>query len=197
MKVIVITPESPRPELAKQLNAMALSSVFKIHVRFPELNEADTRAFLNELDETTLNKVVLHYHYQLANTLQLGGIHYPELYRLGEQAFEKNYPGSISSSFHFPESIDWFLLDYVFCSPIFPSISKENHFPDHKLKQWQLAIEEDPDTPAIALGGVCPDQFKVIKDAGFQGVGLLGHIWFQDDPVAELANCIQLIADLD
>lgn len=196
MKVIVITPEAPTPELANQLNEMALSSVYKIHVRFPELGEEDTFAFLKELKENTLNKVVLHYHYNLANTLKLGGIHYPELYRLGDQAFEKTYPGSISSSFHFPESIDWFLLDYVFCSPIYPSISKENHFPDHKLKQWKLAIEEDPDTPAVALGGVCPENFKEIKAAGFQGVALLGHIWMSENPVSALENCIALIAAL-
>jgi len=176
-KIIVISPETPNPDLASVLNEMATLPVFKIHLRFPHSSIDETRDFLKLLSPNCAAKAVLHHHHELVLETKLSGIHYTEEFRMGDLAFEKQYPGTISSTFHDPESIDWFLFDYVICSPIFPSISKSGYVPQYDKQEWKEEIEHEELTPAFALGGISAAQIPECIELGFKGVVLHGELW--------------------
>lgn len=79
-------------------------------------------------------------------------------------------------------------LDYVFLSPIFPSISKAGYggtgaaaaFPDADRLASALAGSR---YPVLALGGVTPERFPELAELGFAGAALLGGIWGADYPL--------------
>jgi thiamine-phosphate pyrophosphorylase len=83
---------------------------------------------------------------------------------------------------------DWQHLDYAFLSPIFDSISKEGYaaagFDAAELAQ----VFRRAQMPVYALGGVTPERLSAVRDMGFAGVGILGAVWTQDDPVAAFQN---------
>jgi len=77
---------------------------------------------------------------------------------------------------------------YVFYSPVFPSISKPGYNPQIDLvtlKQDVIKLcEKKAELPQIiALGGIQAENVKEVKDAGFDGVALMGALWQSADPV--------------
>lgn len=74
------------------------------------------------------------------------------------------------------------VCDYVFLSPIFDSISKEDygaHFSAAQLRDYSR--RRIIDRKVMALGGIDLDNLKQIKDLGFGGAVLLGDIWNRFD----------------
>jgi thiamine-phosphate pyrophosphorylase len=72
-------------------------------------------------------------------------------------------------------------LDYCTLSPVFSSISKQNHEP---RVNWQ-AKELDCPFPLIALGGISAETLEETHQRGFQEVAFLGAVW------NDLSNVIQ------
>jgi thiamine-phosphate pyrophosphorylase len=70
-------------------------------------------------------------------------------------------------------------IDYVTLSPIYNSISKPGYNSSFDLFDAQLlsALKRQK---VIALGGVTPDKFQQLHDAGFAGAALLGYVWRDD-----------------
>ncbi len=67
-------------------------------------------------------------------------------------------------------------FDYVTLSPIFDSISKPGYKSAFNLENISRYIRGKK---VVALGGVTPDKFPALRDAGFFGAAMLGHFWQQ------------------
>jgi thiamine-phosphate pyrophosphorylase len=69
-------------------------------------------------------------------------------------------------------------MDYLFLSPVFDSISKENYnsrFPESLL--CDLKSKGIINEKVIALGGVNKHNISKVKDYGFGGAAVLGALW--------------------
>ena len=70
------------------------------------------------------------------------------------------------------------VFNHVIVSPLFPSISKENHSYDWNMEELKLTTHDSRlTTKLFAVGGVDIDKIEKVKNLNFDGIGLLGAIW--------------------
>ena len=85
---------------------------------------------------------------------------------------------------------DW---DYVFLSPIFPSISKPGHAPSLPPSALADTVTR-ADVDVLALGGVCGANAGGLPALGFRGAALLGCVWAPGaDAAAEVAAVVRAL----
>ena len=69
--------------------------------------------------------------------------------------------------------------DYVAFGAFFPTATKEvRHRPDLSILSWWSTLFE---LPSVAIGGVTPDNARVLVDAGADFVAVSGAVWNGDE----------------
>jgi thiamine-phosphate pyrophosphorylase len=185
-EIIVITPEKNHPHEEKILHALVRACNVTIHVRKPDFTEQQYRIYLSEY-ASILSHLVLHEHHELAKDFSVKGIHLKERDR--KSATEINNDVKvISTSFHCIDDVKniSYEFEYIFYSPLFKSISKENYGSDTSLEQLTStvhALRSKTDIPVIGLGGINGENISLVKKSGFDGAALLGAIWESEDPL--------------
>ena len=149
----------------------------RVHLRKPGSAEEDMRRLVESLPEELRPRLTLQDHLQLATEYGVGGVHptsrFPEI--------PPCWRGLVSRSCH---SLDEVAAcqdaDYLFLSPIFDSISKSGY--RSAFTDAQLRSASEIDGHVYALGGVRPENFPLLKEYGFGGAALLGHVWRDCSP---------------
>lgn len=199
MKLVVISPERDDPRELAVLGELFAAGLERYHVRKPHATRAQFEAWLRTLPREWRARLVLHQHHELADALELGGVHFrDEGARVPPNA---PHPRITSRSCHDLATLRTALgrYDAVFLSPIFPSLSKPGHAPRADFPFAELTAllaRRTPDerrTAALALGGIMSETAPRALALGFDGVAALGAIWSAPDPVhafAELQNSL-------
>ncbi|WP_018342845.1 thiamine phosphate synthase [Cytophaga aurantiaca] len=195
-EIIVITPEKNHPHEEQILHAIVRACSSTIHVRKPDFTEEEYRLYLTSYP-SILSHMVLHEHHVLAKEFSVKGIHLKE----ADRKFAKEIPNDvkvISTSLHSTDDAknisDEF--EYIFYSPLFKSISKENYGADTTEQQLASTIAElkkYTTIPVIGLGGIHGENIGLVKKSGFDGAALLGAIWQSEDPLKtfdKIHSCI-------
>jgi thiamine-phosphate pyrophosphorylase len=162
------------------------------HLRKPDCPEQQIREYLNLIPAGLHNRIVLHSHYHLASEYNLRGIHLTEKtkHTCGpdwEAQRMKNQ--TVSASFHRLEDVRQISChyDYIFLSPVFDSISKEDYthaFSETEIEGICDEMKARPHPiPIVGLGGVDISNIMKIKAMKLSGAALLGAVWQQADPV--------------
>lgn len=150
---------------------------FTFHLRKPGLSSDDYRKYLEALPASTHEKIVLHDAHELSHHYKVKGLHYSSGKRLGNM--HKVQGLSYSTSCHSLEEVvdmdDKY--DYVFLSPVFPSISKKGYKSDLDLCNIRGYLKSDRQTKVIALGGIDKTKINALIDCSFDGLALLGAVW--------------------
>lgn len=147
-----------------------------LHLRKPGTEPVYSERLLTLLPSSYRKRIVVHDHFYLKDEYGLKGVHLnhrnPEI--------PVKYKGQVTCSCHSFEEIKQYKknFDYMFLSPVFSSISKENYpaaFSDESLR---IAAKNGIiDKKVVALGGVTPDNIAKVRDYGFGGVVILGDLW--------------------
>ena len=176
MKLILMTTPYFFVEEHQILTALFDEGLEILHLRKPNTEPVYSERLLQLLPETYRKQIVVHDHFYLKNEYNLKGIH------LNERNPEppQNYKGHISRSCHNAADLAEIKKDsdYVLLSPIFDSISKDDHvsrFTPADLKE--LSKNKIIDKKVMAMGGVEMDNLAMLKDLNFGGAVLLGAIW--------------------
>ena len=198
--LILISPEQDlKDEMA------VLVELFHLGLKVYDLRKADwsfekTQQWVSQIPQDFHNRVVLHNHFDLAKNFGLKGIHLSEKNKLN--ARQLSNCKIVSASFHSLEDLkaNTFPYEYVFLSPIFDSISKAGYKGNFDLKLLGEDLREmkqqDPSLPkVIALGGINAQNILSLKLAGFEGAGLLGSVWQNENPVKAFLEIQNLIAN--
>ena len=176
MKLILMSTPYFFVEEHQILTALFEEGLEILHLRKPETEPVYSERLLTLIPQEFRKRIVVHDHFYLKNEYGLKGIHLnhrnPEL--------PPKYKGHISCSCHTVEEVQAHkrACDYLFLSPIFDSISKENYdarFTIQELKTLQKS--KVIDRKVMALGGVNPENTAVATSLGFGGAVLLGDIW--------------------
>ena len=189
MLIIITSPDKivNETELLNQLFAQGLEI---LHLRKPSWAKPDFEALLKSINPEHKRKVVLHQFHELAAKYNVKGLHLreenrkqlsiSELKELSKELKRKNL--TFSSSFHSIEDVvaSGNVLDYVFLSPVFDSISKPDYV-GSKFNVQSLKRE----TKIIALGGIDASNIHQTKELGFDGVAVLGAVWGESEKVLE------------
>lgn len=137
------------------------------------------------------SKIITHQYPEMIGMYDLGGLHLTESARraLSSEALEEliqeqhGKERKIGTSIHQKTALEFLPndLDYCTLSPVFSSISKQNHEP---TVDWQA---KDLDFPfsLIALGGISLETLEETNQRGFQEVAFLGAVW------NDLSNVVQ------
>ncbi|MBD5355943.1 MAG: thiamine phosphate synthase [Bacteroides sp.] len=171
-RIIAITSPQHIPGEAMKINEILCNNEADlVHIRKPLWTEDQTIELLQQISPEFYNRIKLHDHFSLLQWFPLLGIHLNSR----NSIVPKNVVLSVSCSFH---NIDQLVkadqYDYVTLSPIFDSISKSDYRSAFSLSELAPYLNGKR---VIALGGVTPDKFEQLKNAGFAGAAMLGYFW--------------------
>lgn len=180
MKLIVITTPTFFIEEDKILTTLFEEGLDYLHLRKPDTAPMFSERLLTLIPEQYHKRIVTHDHFYLKEEFNLMGIH---LNHRNPNPPE-NYTGHISCSCHSIEEVKRKKgpCNYVFMSPIFNSISKQNYLSTYSAEDIRKAAKEGIiDKRVIALGGIDAENIPLIKDYGFGGAAILGDLWNRFD----------------
>lgn len=183
MLILLTSPDHVPNEAALLNHMLGADPYFALHLRKPHGDPYVVESLLGDIDPVFHPRIVLHQQYELLNRFDLKGIHLPETVRKDHDAPVK----AISTSFHtLPEALkEGEPFAYFFCSPVFPSISKEGHVP---MEDWDLTFTQDGfRNRAVALGGVDLSKVDALRQRGFRHAAVLGAVWQSPHPEQALA----------
>lgn len=162
-----------------------------LHVRKPDYSETEMASFLTAIGSDYKNKLVLHSHYHLANEFGISRIHYSQKDRNTDLRIHN--PAVQSTSTHSIEEFNALEdFDYVFLSPVYPSISKPNYTSVENLLE-SVKNRTNFDTKLIGLGGISPKNISETLKKGFDDVALLGTLWNSTNPLENFKKCQQVV----
>jgi thiamine monophosphate synthase len=192
MKLTVITNPTSMDNEHEILEKMFRHGLKTLHVRKPQYSREKMKKYLKGFSPKSLEKIIIHSHHSLALTMGIKGIHLTEKHR--EKGFDvwKKFnlyriikpKLQITTSYHKLKDINDARRKYayVFFSPVFESISKEDYAPVYSLASIYDALHHTK-VNVMALGGVDADKITKCYDARFWGVALSGYLWQSEDPV--------------
>jgi len=186
-KIILITPEQDHPEESRIIEDIVRNYPIGIHIRKPFHSIEEYRNYLKlYTSEQIINRFVLHEHHELASEFPVKGIHLKEKDRMLETTRDQS-DKIISTSIHvIPDEFGLEdMYSYVFFSPLFESISKQQYgrnMTEEELKYKVFEFKKNSSVALIGLGGINEENIIQIKQSGFDGAALVGAIWNNNDP---------------
>lgn len=148
------------------------------HLRKKDAGKNEIENFIRAINKEHHKKIVLHNNFELVEKYNLKGYHFGnKTLDLIKDFYDNNFSKSISChSFEEIENLEYD-FDYVFLSPVFDSISKENYKSGFKFDELKSFLAKNNKHKIIALGGVTEDKIETVKEMGFDGFAILGDFW--------------------
>lgn len=184
--LVIITEPGFFPGEVEALRRLLDGLDCRVHLRKPGSAEENMRRLVESLPEELRPRLTLQDHLRLAPEYGAGGVHptsrFPEV--------PAGWRGLVSRSCHsLGELAVCRDADYMFLSPVFDSISKSGYASAFSDAQLRAAAGRQIGPRVYALGGVRPENFPLLKEYGFGGAALLGHVW-KDSSAAGLSRVI-------
>ncbi len=195
------------PGEAEAVTALLEAGAWRVHVRKPAAGSDSIARLLEHIPAALYSRISLHDHHELAARFGVGGVHLNGR----NPSVPAGFGGLVSRSCHSMEELLEYgsVCDYMFLSPIFDSISKSGYASRFSLEEIRRRIVAGSDVATarmdvmssdgncrsvdwgrvFALGGVCPDNVRLLEDVGFGGAAVLGCIW---EPFRLDHNCAAL-----
>lgn len=186
--LIVISSPVPLPQEARWINALFDAGLERLHLRRPGREYREVQALIRGIHPGYYDRIACHHHHKAAMDTGMRRLHFTELMRqqvdakdllaLGEQGI------ILSTSIH--TLADYPILsqqfDYTFVGPVFDSLSKEDYRATPGLLD-AVKAQRTTTVKRIALGGIDATSCSDLAASGFDGIGVLGAIWRNPDPV--------------
>lgn len=176
MKLIVVTAPTFFVEEDKIITALFEEGLDILHLRKPETPAMFAERLLTLIPEKYHRRIVTHEHFYLKEEFNLMGIHL----NVRNPKEPHDYSGHVSCTCHSIEELKnkKHFYDYVFLSPIYDCITKQNTHSGFEPEELRKAGKDKLiDSKVMALGGITPDNILQIKDYGFGGAAVLGDLW--------------------
>lgn len=172
METIAITLPYFYPHEAEAITTMLRGGkVSRVHLRKPGCEAESMAALIARIPSELRGRISLHDHHELAATYGVGGVH---LNSRNPHAPD-GWTGLVSRSLHSVDELRAHAADYdyVFVSPVYPSISKPGYKPRFTVDELRPYLGNR----VYALGGVTPARLAELEAAGFGGAAMLGALW--------------------
>lgn len=180
MKLILISSPTYFVEEDKIITTLFEEGLDILHLRKPDTAPIYAERLLTLIPEQYHKRIVVHGHFYLKEEFKLKGIHLNHR----NPDMPSNYKGHISRSCHSLEEIKEHKrnCDYVFLSPVFDSISKQDYRANYTPEEIRQAHKDGiVDKKVIALGGIDVDNIREVKNYGFGGAAIMGALWSKFD----------------
>lgn len=215
MRIIVISAPDFLPGEAEAVTALLEAGAWRVHVRKPAAGSDSIARLLEHIPAALYSRISLHDHHELAARFGVGGVHLNSR----NPSVPDGFGGMVSRSCHSIAELSQYssVCDYMFLSPIFDSISKSGYVSRFSLEEIRRRIVAGSDVATarmdvmssdgncrsvdwgrvFALGGVCPDNIRLLEETGFGGAAVLGYLWEpfrQDHDIAALSARFRRLA---
>lgn len=195
MHSYVISPEQAVLDEIRWISALLDAGVTAYHLRKPSWTREELARFLRQVPAEARQRIVLHQHHELVVEWELAGYHFKDTESFDPNRSSGGPEHTQSRSLHRIQDLatrsrGW---DYVFLSPVFPSISKSGYQSDWSDAELKTALERaraDTSARFCALGGVNRETAAMAQSIGFDAIVLHGALWQSSDPVYAY-QCIQ------
>lgn len=190
MQLTVCSVHKAIPEEHLLVQELLHGGLETFHLRKPSYSKEDLRKWLEQLTASERQKVVIHSHWSLSEEFNLKGLHFGAriLKQMSGEEWDlwmtvaKERQLTISSSVHHQDEIDRLPenVDYVWLSPVFESISKQEYTSIYSAAQfndWVKELQEKKHTRVYALGGIEARHIEELFQRGFDGAAVLGFVW--------------------
>lgn len=183
--IILISHERLLARETKVAHALFERGLPLFHVRKTSLTDTDMQFYIDGIASRYRSRLVLHSHFHLAKELGISRLHIRESDR--EQNSQQSLVGrfTLSTSVHAISTYNSLetIWNYVFISPVFPSISKTGYGAGGTV--LATLSQRRPAPPLlVALGGIDASNYQQALAGGADAVAVLGSIWNHPDPVA-------------
>lgn len=193
-RLILITKPDFFEGESRLLTRMLEEGLPLLHIRKPTASEEQMERFILSLPSRYRGRMAVHSHYPLVPRLGLRSAHLGKG-RLLPLGFPPDIPTSYSCHSIAEVNLEKTWRDYVFLSPVFPSISKSGYLPPFTSAQLSEArLKGVIDGKVVALGGVSVEKIPKVKAMGFGGAALLGDVWLNSDPLGQLIKAMAACA---
>jgi len=192
-KLIVFTVPDFFLDEEKIISELFANNLEILHLRKPNFNIENLKKIIEKIPKEFHNRIVIHNHFELLEDFDLKGIHLTEQQKNNFQNLKQHQKNHkiISTSCHSIDdiAINKNFYEYVFLSPIFDSISKQNYHSKFSTAELLEAKNQKIiDEKIIALGGINLNNIRTIIDFGFGGVGILGALWSKFNSLDAILN---------
>lgn len=175
--ILITNPQFIQGEISL-INALFEQGLETLHLRKPDASFEDLVTFIGQIDCRFQSRIMIHSHFRLINKFHLKGLHFTEITKHEIDDYKKIICVK-SQSVHCLSDLCKInqQINYIFLSPIFPSISKVGYFVAWNNVELIDQISRNWFYKIAALGGISLDNVKQIKEMGFDDYALLGSIW--------------------
>jgi len=176
--MIVITDPQFISSEADILNALFCEGLEILHLRKPDSTLVKLIELVSKIDEQFHSRIMIHSHYELLNSFQLKGLHFTEKSKhlLGDyESVECKKSLAVHELTELKNT--WNSIDYVFLSPLFPSISKTGYSKQWDFEELKSELSIKHNFNVVALGGITLNNVKMVKELGFNDFAILGSVW--------------------
>ena len=158
--IVITSPDEVSDEASRISELLSSGKTDFVHIRKPYSSIRDVRNLIENI----------HGHFALLDEFSLAGAH------LNSRCPDAPYNArSLTRSCHSLSDLhDLDRYEYVTLSPVYDSISKSGYKSAFDIGTIKGKL---PPGKVIALGGVTPDRFSELKEAGFAGAAMLGAVW--------------------
>lgn len=203
MKLSVYTHPDKYPQEAYWINSLLDNGLDYLHIYKPNWDKRRLTALLNEIEFSYYSKVIIHAFDFILEEEPVYGFHFSKKFisslerpqALLKMNILQGYGHKISLSLPDLQQYDRDFFDYadrVVISPVYTSLSKENHHPSIPLVTYKPFIEKHHDKDFIALGGVTPIKLEELQSLGFNSAAFLSYIWnIGKSPIKQLNQVLE------
>lgn len=198
--IIITLPNIIKGEAEAIIRLQSIDHSLIIHIRKPGVETERICEILNELRDrgADMSRLTIHYNQPLAERYSLRGIHV----RLPELDSSMRAKGwRVSASAHSWAEVEKYgsMVDYMFLSPVFDSISKIGYSSNIDLDDAAQRISGlNMSCGIVALGGVDTTRMWQIRKAGFCCGAVLGALWeCKKESSMSNAECIDIEVTTD
>ena len=188
-KIIVVSSPDNLSGEGAIINELFDAGLHHFHLRKPSSSEMEIQHIIDEVSPKYHDKIILHHKLNLAKDNNLKRLHINySFFKTNGLSRELRKKFKFSCSVHswkeYQEVKD--IVEYVFISPVFDSISKPDYVASIQLHE----VPKDKGAEIIALGGINCDNIVIAKEIGFDGAAVLGAIW--ENPLKAKDNFLAL-----
>jgi len=199
MQTIIYTPPNNLENEIEIISQLLDNGADYLYIYKPELDDFSLVDFVESIPERYW-KQCISTSLIITKEFDLGGYHFTrdivqknELYneKILNWLSETNKISSVTA--HNIDELKKYAFNFkhVVVSPIFPSISKENHSYDWDLEELKLTTHDSRlTTKLFAVRGVDETKISTVKNLNFDGIGLLGALW--KEPENAITNFNQI-----
>lgn len=189
----VMSPTTERPGERKILLGLFENGLSAYHLRRPHWNAAQYRNWLSALPAEARSRVVVHQHPQLVRKLGLAGFHLSP----GAAFPPAGTGGELSAQCEDFQSIvrRGKNCRRVMLGPVFPPEKYDVTVPRRTPEEYAAIAAywraHGGKADVVAFGGVNAGNIRFCREAGFDGVVVVGAVWEASDPVKAFRELVR------